>query len=156
MRKILYPLTALGLSVFAPASAGDLTLKRSLDLAQAAIASCAAKGAAVSASVVDAKGIVIVVLRADGAPKAPVAAPRKAATAVAFNQPGSVMEPREKTDAAFAAEIAAHPDLYNAHGGSLPLYDASGALIGGLAVADTSHEMADQCARSALEIPATK
>jgi uncharacterized protein GlcG (DUF336 family) len=156
MLKTLLPMTTLGVLIFTPASAGDLTLKRSLDLAQAAIKSCAARGFPVSSSVVDAKGIVIVTLRADGAPKAPIAAPKKAATAVAFNQPGSVMEPREKTDAAFAAEIAAHPDLYNAHGGSLPLYDALGVLIGGLAVADVSHEIADQCARSALEVTPLK
>ena len=126
------------------------TLEESIGLARAAIRACEAQGQPVSASVVDAAGVPIVVLRADGAPKPPVAAPRKAATAVAFQAPGSVLEAREKTDPAFAAVIAAKPEQYNAHGGSLPLY-RQGLLVGGLAVADTSHEAADACARAAVE-----
>ncbi|HWU79940.1 MAG TPA: heme-binding protein, partial [Caulobacter sp.] len=82
-------------------------------------------------------------------PKPPIAAPRKANAAVVFDLPGSVMEPREKTDPEFAAKIAADPDHLNAHGGSLPLH-VGATLVGGLAIADTSHETADQCARAAL------
>ncbi len=141
MPTLLFMLTAL---------AAGPTLEESLNLARAAIRACEVKGQPVSASVVDAAGVTIVVLRADGAPKSPVAAPRKAATAVAFETPGSVLEAREKADPAFAAVIAARPDLYNAHGGSLPLY-RGGRLAGGLAVADTSHETADACARAAVE-----
>lgn len=126
------------------------TLEESLNLARGAIRACQAKGQHVSASVVDAAGVPIVVLRGDGAPKPPVAAPRKAATAVAFEAPGSVLEAREKVDPEFAAIIAARPEVYNAHGGSLPLY-RRGQLAGGLAVADTSHEIADACARAAVE-----
>ncbi len=126
------------------------SLDEALSLARAAIRACEDRKQPVSASVVDAAGIPIVVLRADGAPKPPVAAPRKAATAVAFQAPGSVLEAREKADPDFAATIAARPDLYNAHGGSLPLY-RQGQLVGGLAVADTSHDTADACARAAVE-----
>ena len=118
-------------------------------MARAAIASCQAKGFAVSASVVDADGVPIVILRGDGSQKPPVVEPRKAATAVAFRAPGSQLEAREKTDPAFAAQIAAQPDRFNAHGGSLPLFIGS-KLVGGLAVADTSHETADECARDAV------
>ncbi|WAC49353.1 heme-binding protein [Asticcacaulis sp. SL142] len=126
-----------------------LTLDQSIDLARSAIAACAAKGAPVSAAVVDATGTPIVILRGDGVVKPPVAAPRKAATAVKFNAAGSELEAREATDPAFAAIIKANPELYNAHGGSLPLY-ISGQLAGGLAVADTDHEIADECARTGL------
>jgi uncharacterized protein GlcG (DUF336 family) len=126
-----------------------LDLPLSIDLARAAVEACAARGAAVSAAVVDGKGNPLVVLRAPASPKPPVAAPRKAATAVQFDAPGSVMEPREKTDPAFAALIKAEPERLNPHAGSLPLH-INGQLVGGLAVADTSHEMADACARAGL------
>ena len=126
-----------------------LDLPLSVDLARAAVDACAAKGAPVSVAVVDDKGNPLVVLRAPASPKPPVAAPRKAATAVQFDAPGSVMEPREQADPAFAALIKAEPERLNPHGGSLPLH-MGGRLVGGLAVADTSHEMADACARAAL------
>ncbi|KQY91872.1 hypothetical protein ASD21_16365 [Caulobacter sp. Root1455] len=137
------PMTALAQTT--PA----LDLPLSIDLARAAVDACAARGAPVSVAVVDDKGNPLVVLRASASPKPPIAAPRKAATAVQFDAPGSQMEPREKADPAFAALIKAEPDRLNPHGGSLPLH-MDGKLVGGLAVADTSHETADACARAAL------
>jgi uncharacterized protein GlcG (DUF336 family) len=131
------------------AAAPTLDLPLSIDLARAAIDACAAKGLPASASVVDDKGNPLVVLRAPDSPKPPIAAPRKAATAVQFDAPGSEMEPRQKADPDFAARIAAEPDRLNPHGGSLPLH-IDGKLVGGLAVADVSHEAADACARAAL------
>ena len=133
----------------APAPAPGPTLMQSLKLAQAALDACHAKGYDGSAAVVDSMGLVKVVLRADGAPKPPVAAPMKAAAAAAFDQPGAEMEPRSKTDAAFAAQLATHKDIYNDHPGSLPLHK-DGKLIGGLAVADVPHDVADTCARAAV------
>jgi len=141
-------MAAIPMAAFAQ-SPSALDLPLSVDLARAAVDACAAKGAPVSVAVVDDKGNPLVVLRAPASPKPPVAAPRKAATAVQFDAPGSVMEPREKTDPAFAALIKAEPERLNPHGGSLPLH-RDGRLVGGLAVADTSHEMADACARAAL------
>lgn len=126
-----------------------LTLPVAISLSRAAVDACAVDGLAVSASVVDTHGVVLVVLRNEASLKPPVAAPRKAATAVLFDAPGLQLEAREKTDPAFAARIAADPDHLNAHGGSLPLH-VDGVLVGGLAVADTSHEAADRCARAAL------
>ena len=150
MRTLLVTVALAALPIAAAAQApGTLDLPLSIDLARAAVDACAAKGAAVSASVVDDKGNPLVVLRAPASPKPPVAAPRKAATAVQFDAPGSVMEPREKTDPAFAALIKAEPERLNPHAGSLPLH-MNGRLVGGLAVADTSHEMADACARAGL------
>lgn len=144
---MLAMLWAAGLAVAPEPQA--LTLPTAIDLARAAIDACAARGAHVSAAVVDATGNPLVVLRDGQSPKPPIAAPRKANAAVVFDQPGSVMEPREKTDPAFAARIAADPDHLNPHGGSLPLH-VGGSIVGGVAVADTSHETADQCARAAL------
>ena len=127
----------------------SLPLSTALDLAKAAIDACAAKGAHVSVAVVDAAGNPLVVLRDEKSPKPPIAAPRKANAAMVFDQPGSVMEPREKTDPDFAVKIAADPDHLNPHAGSLPLHVGT-AIVGGLGVADTTHETADQCARAAL------
>lgn len=141
-----------GLAAMVPVdafAAPGLDLPFSVGLARAAVDACAAKGAPVSVAVVDDKGNPLVVLRAPASPKPPVAAPRKAATAVQFDAPGSVMEPREKTDPAFAALIKAEPERLNPHAGSLPLH-MDGKLVGGLAVADTTHETADACAREAL------
>ncbi len=125
------------------------TLDQSLNLAQAALKACQAKGYDASVAVVDSAGRVKVVLRADKAAKPPVAAPLKAAAAAHYDLPGSVMEPRTQSDAAFAAELDAHKDIYNPHAGSLPLHQ-DGQLIGGLAVADVPHEVADACAREGL------
>lgn len=142
---------ALSLIAFAATAAvTDLPLETSLSLAKSAIEACEARGAPVSAAVVDQNGVPIVVLRGDGVTKPPVAAPRKAATAVKFAAPGSEMEPREASDPEFAAIIKANPELYNAHGGSVPIYRA-GRIVGGLAVADTDHKIADACAREALK-----
>jgi uncharacterized protein GlcG (DUF336 family) len=131
-----------------PATDG-IAFAPALKLAEAALDDCQARGYPASASVVDAKGVVRVTLRGDGAIKPPVAAPIKAFTAFTFNQAGSDMQAREQTDAAFRAQIAAHSDIYNDHAGSLPLRHGD-ALIGGLAVADVPHEIADACARAAL------
>ena len=127
------------------------SLKYALGLSSAALEQCAAKGYAASVSVVDAKGVVRVVLRDDGAPKAPAAAPLKAATAAIFGLAGSEMAAREQSDASFAAAISAHHDLYNDHPGSLPLKRA-GKVIGGVAVADVPHDVADSCVRQALAL----
>lgn len=145
-------MTLSGLATIVPTdafAAPTLDLSLSVGLGRAALDACAAKGAPVSVAVVDDKGNPLVVLRSPASPKPPVAAPRKAATAVQFDAPGSVMEPREKADPAFAALIKAEPERLNPHAGSLPLH-MDGKLVGGLAVADTTHETADACAREAL------
>ncbi len=130
-------------------AAEAIALSEATDLAEAALAECRIAGYPASVSVVDEHGIVRVVLRDDGAIKTPVAAPLKAATAAAFDQAGADMEAREKTDPPFAALIAAHHDIYNDHPGSLPLH-RDGVLVGGLAIADVPHDVADGCARAAL------
>ena len=131
------------------ADPGAIGLREATDLAEAALAECRIAGYPASVSVVDQHGLVRVTMRDDGAEKTPVAAPLKAATAVAFDQAGSDMEAREKTDPAFAAQMAAHHDIYNDHPGSVPLH-RNGVLVGGLAIADVPHDVADGCVRAAL------
>jgi uncharacterized protein GlcG (DUF336 family) len=130
-------------------SAGDVTLGEATVLAQAALAACRADGHPASVSIVGADGIVRLTLRDDGAVKQPVAAPIKAFTALSFAQSGEDMLAREKSDPAFAAQIAKRPDIYNDHPGSIPLYRGQ-ALVGAIAVADVDHEIADGCARAAV------
>jgi uncharacterized protein GlcG (DUF336 family) len=137
------------LLMLAAAAAAPLDLPLAIRLADAAISACARRNAPVSASVVDKDGNPLVVLRSASSPKPPTAAPAKAATAALFDSPGSAMELREKGDPAFAARIAAAQGRLNPHGGSLPLH-RRGEVVGGLAVADVDHGVADACAREAL------
>jgi uncharacterized protein GlcG (DUF336 family) len=133
-----------------PKPAPSPTLAESLSLAQAALGACKAKGYNASVTVVDAIGLVRVTLRADGAGTPPVASPLKAAAAAHFNAPGTELEAREQTDPAFKAELAAHKDLYNDHPGSMPLH-LHGQVVGGVAIADVPHEIADGCVREAVK-----
>lgn len=161
MRRLLCALTALSCLATGSATAEGQTaapvnvevpgpsLSLALKLAQAALDVCHARGLSASAAVVDSEGRLKVLLRSDGAPKPPAAAPLKAAAAAHFDAAGSDMEPRETADPAFGAEIAAHKDLYNPHAGSLPLH-RDGKVFGGMAVADVPHADADACVRAGL------
>ncbi|MFT3907301.1 MAG: heme-binding protein [Steroidobacteraceae bacterium] len=125
------------------------TLQSALALAESALAACKTKGFAVSVSVVDSAGLAKVTLGADGSPGRTATSVRKAATAVAFNAPGSELEARAAKDKDFAAKIAANPD-YNDHPGSLPLL-LDGKLIGGIGIGGApTHEDDEACARSAV------
>jgi len=142
---------ALGLST--PLRAQDnvphLDLIYAQKLANAALNICSAMGYKGSVSVVDAHNIVKLLLRADGSDKNPIAAQIKAQTALYFDQAGSDMLLREKSDPDFVAQLAAHKDVFNDHPGSVPIH-VKGHLIGAIAMADISHEMADHCVREAL------
>jgi len=142
--------TGLFQVAFAGDAGNDIRLSEALGLANAALAACRAQGHPASVSVVGADGITRLTLRDDGAVKQPVAAPIKAFTALTFHASGADIAAREKSDPAFAARITSHPDIYNDHPGSIPLYH-NGVLIGALAVADVDHEVADACARAAAE-----
>lgn len=128
----------------------ELTLDIATKLARKALDVCQSQGNFGSSSVVDVHGIPLVVLRTTQSPKPPVAAVLKASTAVAFDQSGVDMTRRAEMDAAFANEIASSPDKYNNHPGSVPLHIA-GKLVGGLAVADVSHDAAAVCAAAAAK-----
>ncbi|MGC3982347.1 MAG: heme-binding protein [Steroidobacteraceae bacterium] len=126
------------------------SLDVALAMAQAALAACKSRDAAISVSVVDAAGQAKVTLAADGSPGKTSTSVRKAATAVAFKASGSEMEAREKTDKEFAAKIAANPNDYNDHAGSLPL-KVGGEVIGGIGISGaTTHEIDEACASEAV------
>jgi uncharacterized protein GlcG (DUF336 family) len=149
MKRMMILTALLAVAPVAARSEPGLGLPLSMDLARAAYDDCVQRGMTPSASVVDEKGMPLVVLRSEANPRTPAIAPRKAATAVQFDAPGSDMEPRMKTDPAFAALINAEPWRLNPHGGSLPLH-VKGRLVGGLAIGDVAHDVADQCVRAAV------
>jgi len=126
------------------------TLAVALDLAQGALAACAAKGFPVSVAIADQAGNTKVALVADNTMNHASAAIRKAATAAVFKEPGSKIAAQEKTDPALAVKIAGSP-LYSDHPGSLPLL-AGGEVIGGIGVGGApSHPQDEACAQAAID-----
>jgi uncharacterized protein GlcG (DUF336 family) len=120
-----------------------------LAMAQRALAACQAKGWAVSVSVVDKAGGARATLVADGSFGLSATAVRKAATAVAFQAPGSELEQKARTDPVLAAELT-KPE-YNAHSGSV-LVRIDGRIVGGIGVSGApTHEGDEACARAGLE-----
>lgn len=132
-----------------PKPARGPNLATALALAQATLSECAARGIAVSVSVVDSAGLAKVTLGADDSTGKTQTSVRKAATAVAFKAKGSELERRASTSAEFAAQIAANPE-YNAHPGSVPLW-IGGELVGGIGVTGAAtHQDDEACAAAAL------
>jgi uncharacterized protein GlcG (DUF336 family) len=96
-----------------------------LEAAQVAISTCAANGYKVAASIVDAAGVLKVLVAADGATKGAVeSSTKKAVTANAMKAATSEIQEKMKTDPALAAKVAADTSLF-ARAGGLPL------LVGG-------------------------
>ncbi|WP_457428084.1 heme-binding protein [Roseateles sp. P5_E7] len=149
MKCFKFPMALLTLACSHHLSAQEITLQHALEMARSVLSACENRGVRPSLSVVDSKGVTKVVVRADGASRSPVAAPRKAATAAFHDLPGSVMEPRVLSDPAFKAAIESAPERWNAHAGSMPLHYA-GKVVGGIAVADVPHDVADACLRAGL------
>ena len=134
-----------------PKPARGPSLAAALDLAQGAIAACAAKGYAISVTIADSAGNAKVTLAADNSGGRTSTSLRKAATAAIFKASGAAIAEREKTDPALAAKIAAGPTLYSDHAGSLPLY-AGSEVIGGIGIAGSpSHEQDAACAKAAID-----
>jgi uncharacterized protein GlcG (DUF336 family) len=122
-----------------------------IELAQAAIAACRAKGDHVAALVVDADNVPVVLLADEGSVTlAQMFAPRKTAIVIRYKAASSAIAERAKTDAALAAEIKADPKTGFALPGALPLL-AGGSQIGALAVSGGSSPEGDEsCAKAAL------
>lgn len=122
-----------------------------IELAQAAIAACRAKGDHVAALVVDADNVPVVLLADDGSiTLAQVLAPRKTALVIRYKVASGAIAERAKSDEALAAEIKADPKTGFALAGALPLL-AGGKQIGALAVSGGSSPQSDEsCAKAAL------
>ena len=104
-----------------------------LELAQAALASCAARGYAVAVTIADSAGAPRLLLAQDGARQQAVdSSTAKAYTVIRFQQASGVTAQKAAADPALAAEIAADPKL-RARAGGVPIV-AGGAIIGAVGV----------------------
>jgi uncharacterized protein GlcG (DUF336 family) len=124
-----------------------LPLRLAQKAAEAAVKDCEKKGYAVTATVVDVDGVVIVQLRNDGTTAASVDASKgKAYASAGFRSP---------TDA-LAANAAANPGLLQVPGfvilaGGLPIPGGSGNVVGGIGVGGAPSGAIDKtCAEAGL------
>jgi len=91
-----------------------------LEVAQAALDACKAKGFNTSVSVVDSAGVLKVLLAADGAsPRGVQSSTNKAVTALIFKAATSQLGEQAKVDKELADKIAANPNFNNRAGGVL-------------------------------------
>ena len=121
-----------------------------VELAQDAIAACAANGYKVTAVVLNSAGVQRVQISADGAPDmtGPIGV-RKAFTAITFKSPSGAVGDKAKTDTALADQIKSDPKLIGWAGGE-PLM-AGGELIGALGVSGApGGDKDDACATAAI------
>jgi uncharacterized protein GlcG (DUF336 family) len=108
-----------------------------LEAAQAALAACAANGVKAAASVVDAEGVLRLLLTADGAGDNQVEISRKkAVTAVTLKVPTSEVADRMTKDQAYKARIEADTNLFP-RPGALP-FMVGNELIGAIGVSGAS------------------
>ncbi len=133
-----------------PAARGP-ALTVALEAARVSVDTCSAKGFSVGASVVDAAGVLKVVLAADGAaPRGVQSSTNKAVTAVTFKDSTSRLGERSKTDKPLADAIAANPS-YNTRAGGI-LIVVNGEIIGAIGVGGGRPSETDEsCALSGLE-----
>ncbi len=117
----------------APAARGP-SLQLSLEAAQGAIATCAARdGQKIGVTVVDSAGVLKVVLASDGtSARGVLSSTNKALTALAFAGATSELGEKAKADADFAAKVAANPS-YNVRPGGL-LIKVGNDVIGAIGV----------------------
>ena len=121
-----------------------------IEMAQAAVAACAANGYKVTAVVLNSAGVLKVQISADGAPDmtGPVGV-RKAFTVITFKAPSGAVGDRAKTDPALADRIKADPKLITWAGGQ-PLM-VGGELIGALGVSGApGGDKDDACTTAAI------
>ncbi len=145
-----------------PAAAGaqvlqerNLSMALAQEIAQGAVAACAAKNFAVTATVVDRAGLVRAVLRADRAgPHTVEASKAKAYTsASARNATTAIMENAEKNP---AARHLASINGFLLLGGGLPVR-AGDEVIGAVGVGGApGGHIDEECAKAALDAVAAK
>jgi len=122
----------------------------SVELAQDAVAACAANGYKVTAVVLNSAGVQRVQISSDGAPDmtGPIGL-RKAFTVITFKQPSGEVGDKAKTDPALADRIKNDPRLIGWAGGE-PLM-SGGELIGALGVSGApGGDKDDACAKAAI------
>jgi len=145
-----------------PAAAGaqvlqerNISMALAQEIAQGAIAACAAKNFAVTATVVDRSGLVRAVLRADRAGPHTVEASRAKAytSASARNATTAIMENAERNP---AARHLASINGFLLLGGGLPIR-AGEEVIGAIGVGGApGGHIDEECAKTALDAVAAK
>ena len=124
-------------------------LTYAMQLAQAALAACRARGGTVSVLVTDAAGIPVVLLSGDGAgERSQLITQTKANTVIRYRMSSTDVKRRTRTDPALAREIALDPNIGEARLGAFPLLDG-GELIGALSVSGLTGGD-DACAQDAM------
>lgn len=121
-----------------------------VEMAEAAIAACAANGYKVTAVVLNSAGAQRVQVSADGAPDMTAAiGQRKAFTVITFKEPSGAVGDKAKTDPALADRLKSDPKLIGWAGGE-PLM-SGGDLIGALGVSGApGGDKDDACANAAI------
>lgn len=137
--------TPAGAPVAQPPARGP-ALDLALEAAQAAIDACKARDQKAAVSVVDAAGVLKVLLASDGtSPRGVSSSTAKAVTALQFKTPTSQLAERSKTDKELADKIAANSALNARAGGVLLLVD--GEAIGTIGVGGArGSEVDEACA----------
>ena len=121
-----------------------------VEMAQTAVAACAANGYKVTAVVLNSAGVLKVQISADGAPDMTgQVGVRKAFTVITFKSPSGAVGDKAKTDSALADRSKADPKLITWAGGE-PLM-VGGDLIGALGVSGApGGDKDDACAMAAI------
>lgn len=130
----------------APGPSADVAV----ELAQDAIAACAANGYKVTAVILNSAGVQRVQISSDGAPDmtGPIGM-RKAFTAITFKSPSGAVGDKAKTDPALADKLKNDPHLIGWAGGE-PLM-SGGDVIGALGVSGApGGDKDDACAMAAI------
>ena len=125
------------------------SLPMALQLAQTAVAVCAAKGGKISALVTDSVGVAVVLLSGDGAgERSQLITITKAATAIKYKLPSGEVAKKAAADPMLRAELLADPNIGVARGGGFPLMKDN-EVIGAFAVSGATN-IEEDCAKEAL------
>lgn len=109
-------------------------LMYALQLAQAAVEICAAKGERVSVRVADSIGTTVVLLSGDGAgERSQLITSVKVAVVSRYRMPAAELAKKAKADPRLAKEVSENPSIESIRGGSLMLMSGS-TFVGVLAV----------------------
>jgi uncharacterized protein GlcG (DUF336 family) len=124
-------------------------LMYSLQLAQAAVAACTARGELVSVRVADSVGTTVAMLSGDGAgERSQLITSVKVAVVAKYRMPASELAKKAKADPKLAKEIRENPSIESIRGGSQMLMSGS-TFIGVLAVSGAPG-VDETCAKEAL------
>lgn len=156
MKKIYAAVLALTLAGAASAEAPDapmpaslITRHDALQLATAAVESCAGRGEHAVARILDAQGHLRALLSDDSAPAIGlVSSAGKAQAVLDFHASTAELAERLKTDPAFAAGPG-KDERYFLHPGALPIY-RNGEFVAVIAVGG-GHAIDEDCAKDALK-----